>query len=494
MNYEEIIKKHELDLTTWTFKGFHGVLFTFYYIGYGPLKWCKNYYGEQCKKTMFFVKDDYVRWYWPDEDMRKLRKLLIKNVNNNPDYLKKLRQDWNEKLKSFDQLLKEISSKNLSLLTEEKLFKLYDEFLKKYMDHFGLVMAVQDAFSMYANEFLEPKFQKAIKEQNREKEFSELFATLLNPIEDSFISLGKKSLLKITQKVLEEGYSKKVNDLLIEHQKKFFWIRNNYAKQPILNVDFFKDEIKKLLQEKINPKQEIKRMNDELKHNIEKKKVLIKELKLSKELINLIKITESFSYIQDERKKYVLIANHYERLFIKELSKRKKLTEKQIEYAIYPECKFILDKKQLDLRKKGCLCIQDNKGYYIYEGSKVEQVHEKLFSTTSKQEITQLKGMCASKGKAQGKAKIIQKTHDLINFKKGDVLVSSMTRPEMISAMKKASAIVTDEGGVTSHAAIVSRELGIPCLLGTKKATLVFKDGDLLDVNANKGIVKKINK
>ena len=67
-----------------------------------------------------------------------------------------------------------------------------------------------------------------------------------------------------------------------------------------------------------------------------------------------------------------------------------------------------------------------------------------------------------------------------------------MTRPEMVVAMKKATAIVTDEGGVTCHAAVVSRELNIPCIIGTRNATKFLKDGDKVEVDANKGIVKKI--
>ena len=67
-----------------------------------------------------------------------------------------------------------------------------------------------------------------------------------------------------------------------------------------------------------------------------------------------------------------------------------------------------------------------------------------------------------------------------------------MTRPDYIAGMKKAAAIVTNEGGITCHAAIVSRELGIPCIIGTKIATQVFKDGDLVEVNANHGWVRKI--
>ena len=76
--------------------------------------------------------------------------------------------------------------------------------------------------------------------------------------------------------------------------------------------------------------------------------------------------------------------------------------------------------------------------------------------------------------------------------KKGDILVAVMTRPDYLPAMKRAAAIVTDEGGVTCHAAILSRELGIPCIIGTKIATKVLKDGQLVEVNANHSWVKII--
>jgi len=74
-------------------------------------------------------------------------------------------------------------------------------------------------------------------------------------------------------------------------------------------------------------------------------------------------------------------------------------------------------------------------------------------------------------------------------MKQGDILVSIATDPDIVPAMKKAAAIVTEQGGVTSHAAIVSRELKIPCVIGTKIATKVLKDGMEVEVDANKGIV-----
>jgi len=81
---------------------------------------------------------------------------------------------------------------------------------------------------------------------------------------------------------------------------------------------------------------------------------------------------------------------------------------------------------------------------------------------------------------------------DFDKFESGDILVTSMTRPEFLPIMKKAAAIITDEGGITCHAAIVSRELNIPCVIGTKNASRSLKDGNRVEVDADHGIVKKI--
>lgn len=117
-----------------------------------------------------------------------------------------------------------------------------------------------------------------------------------------------------------------------------------------------------------------------------------------------------------------------------------------------------------------------------------EEVHAKL-SKPSHSEIKQIKGQIASKGKITGKVKIILDPHDEKGFVQGDILVTSMTRPEFVSIMKKSGAVITNEGGITCHAAIVSRELGIPCIIGTKVATRALKDGDMVEVDATTGIV-----
>lgn len=100
-----------------------------------------------------------------------------------------------------------------------------------------------------------------------------------------------------------------------------------------------------------------------------------------------------------------------------------------------------------------------------------------------------LRGVSASPGIGTGYVVIVKTAKDIERVKRGDVLVSVMTSPDFVPAMKKASAIVTDKGGQTSHAAIVSRELGIPCVVGTKEATAKLKDGMVVTVNGTQGLV-----
>ncbi len=115
---------------------------------------------------------------------------------------------------------------------------------------------------------------------------------------------------------------------------------------------------------------------------------------------------------------------------------------------------------------------------------------EEAEEVTEEMEVL-LKGLGASPGVGAGKVVIILDVHDIDKVKEGDVLVTTMTNPDMVPAMKRASAIITDEGGRTCHAAIVGRELGIPTVVGTKEATKKLKDGMLVTVDGTRGVVYK---
>ena len=136
----------------------------------------------------------------------------------------------------------------------------------------------------------------------------------------------------------------------------------------------------------------------------------------------------------------------------------------------------------------------DNGSLYIVQ-ARPETVCSR--NETKKEEVRQmstekkrlLRGLPASPGMVAGKAHVILDVKDISKFQNGEVLVTEMTSPDWAPAMRKALAIVTDSGGITCHAAIVSRELGIPCVVGTNNATAMIKNGQLITVDATHGIV-----
>lgn len=102
-----------------------------------------------------------------------------------------------------------------------------------------------------------------------------------------------------------------------------------------------------------------------------------------------------------------------------------------------------------------------------------------------------VKGKPACLGKAKGVARVILKTSDFYRFNSGDILVTKTTNPAWTPLIGVAKAVVTDVGSTICHAAIVSREYGVPCIVGAKNATKMIKDGEKIEVDANGGVVRK---
>jgi len=112
--------------------------------------------------------------------------------------------------------------------------------------------------------------------------------------------------------------------------------------------------------------------------------------------------------------------------------------------------------------------------------------------TTQARQVSVLTGTVGNPGKVIGTVRVVLGREDFATFKNGDILVAPMTSVDYVLIMEQAAAFVTDEGGVTSHASIVSREMNKPCIIGTKIATKVLKDGDRVEVDATSGTVRKL--
>ncbi|MDI6707647.1 MAG: phosphoenolpyruvate synthase [Candidatus Thermoplasmatota archaeon] len=172
-----------------------------------------------------------------------------------------------------------------------------------------------------------------------------------------------------------------------------------------------------------------------------------------------------------------------------EVQASQKLTDEQI-YKLAEYGKRIEEFYTIPMDVEWCI---ENSDIYIVQARPITALKPKAEELKEKREVAPyegiLKGLPASPGIASGKVVIIKDSTELAKVKKGNVLVTTMTSPDMVPAMRRACAIVTDEGGMTCHAAIVSRELGIPCIVGTGNATGVLQEGMEITVDAKTGVV-----
>ncbi len=142
-------------------------------------------------------------------------------------------------------------------------------------------------------------------------------------------------------------------------------------------------------------------------------------------------------------------------------------------------------------RLEGCF-MYDGKVYPLRQLSTFLKEKGLELEEIQVKKTDEIKGRPAYTGKAIGPVKIIKIKADTTKILPGDIMVTEMTNPDYVPFMKIAAAIITDEGGATCHAAIASRELKVPCIVGTRVATKVLKDGDMVEVDAEKGIVRII--
>ncbi len=228
---------------------------------------------------------------------------------------------------------------------------------------------------------------------------------------------------------------------------------------------------------------------------------LMDKTKTSDEEREILDIAKMLAYLKDLKDDFRRQGVFYGQKLFKEIANRMKVELEDISYMLEEEIIEFLNNgkstpKAVIEKRKGGFAIyftEENK-IECKSGDDVEPALKELGLSVSEEFLEEIKGIPASHGRAKGIVKIVKGVADLGKVQKGDILVAVVTHPDYVIAMHKAAAIITDEGGITSHAAILSREFGIPCVVGTKNATRSLKDGDEVDVDANSGIVKKIKK
>lgn len=222
-------------------------------------------------------------------------------------------------------------------------------------------------------------------------------------------------------------------------------------------------------------------------------------IKLSKQDLNFSAIIKAGAFIKDDVSELLDLRNKLAHNLYLEIAKRIKISEGSLNYLRIQDIESFLKSRGNTInlikeRREITVLFYLNNKLKIYEGDKARQFLKEGKLSEIKENIN-LRGQIACKGVAKASAILAHNSREANKkMRQGNILIAAYTAVEYLSAMKKAAAIVTETGGITSHAAIISREFNIPCIIGVKGAMKAVKDGDLIEVDANKGVINILKK
>lgn len=452
---------------------------------FAPLK---KLFGITYSESLIIFKDKKVTWLLDDKELAKQGEKFVKKVLFDSKNNKKYFEIWSERTKKLISTFNELKASDLSSLKNNEFVKTYSNFAEIYDEWFVLTISLELAASS-----LEPMLGTKIKsyfKDSKEKDYNKAFSTLTAPKVLTFYRQEQKDLLSILllQKDKQEAALK-------NHQQNYYWIFNSYAEAKILTVNYFKNELKKSAQGNWGE------VLEEIEQNVstikKEKKQIVAKIKPTKEERKLISLVETFSALLDTRKMLNFKSEHFLELFVQEFAKRTKQKASDLKYLLPDELgkSLITIDKRLIKKRKVCFVLScTDKKIINYTGNVALTIAGNFLEVKKiKQNIIQ--GTVASTGEShhfRGIARIILTIDTINKVQTGDILVTTMTSPDFVIGMKRAGAIITDTGGMLSHAAIVARELKKPCIVGTEVATKMIHDGDIVELHCGRGTVRVI--
>ena len=444
------------------------------------------------KESVAHWKDNTFYMCFRHNEFKEVGKAIMQKMLSDPEWFDKLDNTNYNLNKTFFKMCKGLVELDPKPLTNKQISSLLKAFFEvKTRSHIiGQVSVVLEfEFQHYTNHMLN-LLKKKIEPFNLNHDPIEVFNLMTTPRMKSIVVKEEIDLLKLAQKARKDDLTEKEIET---HFKKYRWINYMFV-GPTYKKDYFTERIEQSAKSNINLEKEIKQLQD--KTPTQEQKILEKELKLTEHEKRLFEFGRRLLYTKVFRKDALVHGFFSVEKILEEAAKRLDLTFTQIRYLKNDELINALKGKELkkeELDKRvnlSTLIVKPDKEEILFD--KAAENYVKDIFTEIKEQINELKGMPACKGKASGSVRIINTIKDLDKMQQGDILFSICTNPDLVPAMKKASAIVTDVGGISCHAAIVSREMGTPCVIGTKLATKAFKDGDLVEVDANQGIIRRI--
>ena len=394
-----------------------------------------------------------------------------------------------------------LNNKDFSSLTDNELIEEFKAFNEAYIKSFVPCVIIPEDY--VHNKVIEQLKISGFDDQTVTKIITEVAKC---PNHDKiYYNDEPLDLLKIA---LKKKNGDNIAKDIKQHIKEYGWLKDPCIVEDVsFTEEEYNERINTLInldiESRINEIYQVRIENDE-SINIAKDKY-----NLDGETIDLIRVLRDFTFL------HTYTAQNTDHLFytgrhtlFKEIEKRINISDNDIVSMGDNEILELLSKKidnetalkHVQDRKKGfAITWLDSKVYSVFgnEANYIANEVSNRYKVIKDGEYEEsdssiIKGNVANPGKVKGIAKILDDYEDVKKVNVGDIIIASMTTPIFVSAMEKASAFVTDEGGITCHAAIISREFGVPCIVGTICATKKIKDGDYIEVDAYKGEIRII--
>ena len=396
---------------------------------------------------------------------------LFLNSKFRKNFLINLKKDYKNHWKYF----KELKRINWKTKSNDKLFKAFI----KAMDNCSKIISYFRATQQEGTHCIIEELKKIYKDDAN--------TLIMSPKKDLVIKESED-----WQKLVLGNFSKKK---ILDHAYKYPWTVMSHSTV---------EEAIKTLREKYQYDKEnivIKDYNKEKEGLAKKQNKILSENNKGEKLVRFV---QRLNLSRMEVKSCWAGTDFYIMPLMKEIAKRSSENADDLyKYYTVEEIKALLKEKKIsyeDKRKRDdCFVLLWKNGKkQFFSGKEAKKVaKEELDELYLLEQKDEIKGLSANSGRCIGIARIlnannVEQTRKFRKiFKKGEILITQMTQPNIMDIASKAGAIVTDEGGILSHAAIISREFGVPCIVGTHFATRLIKNGDKIEVDANKGVVRK---
>ncbi len=458
----------------------------------------------------FKIENHNVEYYGFSDHWGRAHTRFVKKIIENPDLLRVLFR----KAENFGQKQIRITRgwiKKIPTSTNRQLWDYYHMYVQMNteMYSYGLPVSLLD-YQKYT--FLSDQLAKILKKRN-----AEAFSSVLTiPDRETYNKRQEVALFLLCGKILRsaslvkkckemhaaplEEYIKKffphIYRLLQKHTKKFCWTFYVYD-GPAVTITYFIEAIQDFIRRGIDPRTKLAEERRAERQLFKKQRAILTKLRLTSYEKKLVLLARDAVFYKPYRRELQSWSYYHVEFLLREIGRRTGLSLAQVRMMLPSEVRVALvhHKVAVDV-------LNERLKIVVYGGLRPDYCLSGIAARTFVKKNMQQKrivvhakeihGTTAYAGKVRGVVSIVNSPDQIHKMKENGILVSTTTSPNLMPAIRRAAAIVTDEGGLTCHAAIVSRELNIPCIVGTNYATHILKDGDKVEVDATRGIVRKI--